>query len=634
MRKLVFVVLWALGQAAPGHAQATVDAARMPTVTALDAPWHFHAGDDPAFAGAAFDDRAWPLLKPDEPFSDLHLPTVPSGFAWARLRLHVDNVGQPVAMELTTNALIPYQVYANGKLIYTSPSFAARLRQYTPGMAIGLPRTPEVVVAVRLFTPSPFTLHYLPINRVEVGHLEALTNATELRRLHDLDENTIAGFLDGLLFLALAPIPLTLYLFQRAHREYLALAVFAFVFGGYYLMDTALSTGFFPLSQATGLVYEYLGWISMLAALEFIARFAVIEDFRAIRVFQAVLLLGPVISLFSPAAYLYATLIGIAIVFGLGTSFLIRAWRRGRTELTLLIPPVVTWAAIILYTYSAQNWPAILPWPARFHIGPVGISIDHVGSALFISGVIAVVLYRFIRVSRDEERIESELEAARTVQQVLIPETLPEIAGLRILSAYHPAQSVGGDFFQILPVTEGGCLIVLGDVAGKGLQAAMAVSVLVGAIRSLAGYTSRPGELLAGLNRILYRRQTSFTTCLALHISADGEVIAANAGHLHPYLNGQELPLEPNLPLGFANPEDADATYTETHFFLGANDTLTLLTDGVPEAANPHTRELFGFARTQTISRQTAQTIAQTAKAFGQNDDITVLSLTRTVGLG
>jgi hypothetical protein len=546
------------------------------------------------------------------------------------MRVYLSDPAQPIAIEVTPRALFPYQVFANGKLVFTSPSFTVRERQYTQPGAIPLPETAEVVLAVRIFTPPTGMLHFFPISQVEIGHAQALANAAELERLHDLNESTIAGFLDALLFIALAPIPLALYFFQRSQREYLALGLFALLFGSFYAMDTALGLGVFPLSKGVSLLYAYAGWLTLLTGLEFIARFAHARSFRPIRIIQALLLLGPPLSLVNGRVYQYMLIVAIVAFLCLTSFYLVRAWRRGRTELTLLLPPVLIWAGITLYTFSAQFWPKTIPWLASFHVGPIGVSLDHVGSAIFISGVIAVVLYRFIRVSRDEERIASELEAARTVQQILIPDALPEIAGLKILSAYHPAQSVGGDFFQILPVADGGCLIVLGDVAGKGLQAAMAVSVLVGAIRTLAQFTPNPGKMLAGLNGVLYGRQTSFTTCLALHVATDGRVTAANAGHLHPYLNGRELALEPNLPLGFANPEDAAATYTETRFFLGENDTLTMLTDGVPEAANAHTRELFGFERTQTISGQTPQTIAQTAQAFGQNDDITVLSVCRS----
>ncbi len=96
--------------------------------------------------------------------------------------------------------------------------------------------------------------------------------------------------------------------------------------------------------------------------------------------------------------------------------------------------------------------------------------------------------------------IERELQSARELQQILIPETLPQLPGYALTSAYIPAQEVGGDFFQVIPLDgehADSTLIVLGDVSGKGLKAAMAVSVIVGAVRSLADFTSSPAEILA-----------------------------------------------------------------------------------------------------------------------------------------
>jgi serine phosphatase RsbU (regulator of sigma subunit) len=90
-------------------------------------------------------------------------------------------------------------------------------------------------------------------------------------------------------------------------------------------------------------------------------------------------------------------------------------------------------------------------------------------------------------------------------------------------SVYQPAQQVGGDFFQVLPAHRGGLLIVIGDVAGKGLPAAMLVSVLVGAVRTAAAYSHAPAEILAQLNdRLLGRTHGGFSTALAAHITADG----------------------------------------------------------------------------------------------------------------
>jgi len=204
-----------------------------------------------------------------------------------------------------------------------------------------------------------------------------------------------------------------------------------------------------------------------------------------------------------------------------------------------------------------------------------------------------------------------------------VPEEIPEIPGFQIKSVYKPAGQVGGDFFQIIALGEGGLLAAIGDVSGKGMPAAMTVSLLVGTLRTLAHYTQRPGEILAAMNQgMLVRANGGFTTCLVLRVGTEGTVTAANAGHLAPYCNGAELEIESGLPLGLA----AQSNYPETTFTLKESEQLTLVSDGVVEARGKG-GELFGFARTQAISREDAEHIAQTAQEFGQDDDITVLTL-------
>jgi len=102
--------------------------------------------------------------------------------------------------------------------------------------------------------------------------------------------------------------------------------------------------------------------------------------------------------------------------------------------------------------------------------------------------------------------------------------------------------------------------------------------------------------------------------------------VAANAGHLTPYRNGVEWSIPAGLPLGVV----PGAAYDVERIDFGNSDGLTLLTDGVVEAANSH-GELFGFARTVAIGGKSAQEIAETARAWGQNDDITVVTLKRSV---
>ena len=253
-------------------------------------------------------------------------------------------------------------------------------------------------------------------------------------------------------------------------------------------------------------------------------------------------------------------------------------------------------------------------------------------STLSVLGIVtlAILARDLIHDRREKQRMAAELAAGRAVQQVLIPEEIPTVPGFNIQSVYKPHGEVGGDFFQVLPIKSdsgaGGVLVIIGDVSGKGMPAAMTVSLLVGTVRTLAHYTQSPGEILAAINqRMLARSHGGFTTCLVYRADQDGTLTIANAGHIAPYLAGKELPLENGLPLGIS----ADTIYAESTFQLALGQQLTLLTDGVVEARDK-TGALFGFERTAVLSIQPAETIAETAKAFGQDDDITVLSVTRT----
>lgn len=237
----------------------------------------------------------------------------------------------------------------------------------------------------------------------------------------------------------------------------------------------------------------------------------------------------------------------------------------------------------------------------------------------------ALLVRRWVRSAQAQRQMTLEKKQAQEVHQVLIPEAVPQIRGFSIESVYQPAGQVGGDFFQILPTKQGGVLLCIGDVSGKGMPAAMTVSLLVGTLRTLAHYTQSPGEILAAMNqRMLGRSRGGFTTCLVLLAAADGTVTVANAGHISPYLNGRESSLENGLPLGLI----AETSYPESTLHQGENEQITLVTDGVVEA-RAASGELFGFERTAAMAAQSADTISRAAQDFGQDDDITVLTLTR-----
>jgi serine phosphatase RsbU (regulator of sigma subunit) len=300
----------------------------------------------------------------------------------------------------------------------------------------------------------------------------------------------------------------------------------------------------------------------------------------------------------------------------------IGALRGGRRERLLAIPLAIT----------AMCYLITLPEIRRYVHVPFGYIafgwLWHWGdTAQIILG--AIILNVFIRElfrdQREKQRLEGEIEAARVVQQVLIPEAIPSVPGFETVAVYKPFSEVGGDFFQILQANGGGVLIAIGDVSGKGMPAAMTVALLVGTFRTLAHYTQKPGEILAAMNhRMLARSNGGFTTCLVVHVDPDGRSAVANAGHIPPLVNGKETPVHNGLPLGL----DSGAAYPETSFTLQGGERLTLMTDGVAEARKP-TGELFGFDRAAAISTESAEFIASAAQTFGQEDDITVIALSR-----
>jgi hypothetical protein len=256
-----------------------------------------------------------------------------------------------------------------------------------------------------------------------------------------------------------------------------------------------------------------------------------------------------------------------------------------------------------------------------------GLQWPYTTCALTALGAVTLtILVRdLIRDRAEKQRLAAELAASRAVQQVLIPDQIPSIAGFTVQSVYRPFGDVGGDFFQILPLDAGGAMVVIGDVSGKGMPAAMTVSLAMGALSLAVETTTKPGEILAALNRALCgRNRDGFTTCLVIRVDADGSLTIANAGHLAPYIDGQELQLDNGLPLGLA----VDSKYPETSFHLPTDHHILLLTDGVVEARSK-TGKLFGFDDTAAISSQSAESIAQAAQTFGQEDDITVLTVMR-----
>lgn len=247
------------------------------------------------------------------------------------------------------------------------------------------------------------------------------------------------------------------------------------------------------------------------------------------------------------------------------------------------------------------------------------------------SGFVAVAIFearRRLRLELDKAAMDTELAAAREIQRLMVPEKLPPTPGYAIESIYRPAAQVGGDFYQVIPLGDGQTLVVVGDVSGKGLSAAMIVSMLIGMLHTISTISRDPAQILAELNnRLFERKHGGFVTCLAVRLDPAGGVVLANAGHLPPWVNGVEIALAGSLPLSIV----ASAVPENVVLEMRLGDRLTLITDGVIEARDAQ-GSLFGFDRTQALLRQEASplVVAEAAIDHGQEDDLTVISILRT----
>jgi hypothetical protein len=238
---------------------------------------------------------------------------------------------------------------------------------------------------------------------------------------------------------------------------------------------------------------------------------------------------------------------------------------------------------------------------------------------------IFALLFREQRqIALDRAALAGEMRAASEIQRMLAPAALDCAPGMQIDVAFHPMREVGGDFYLCRVLNDGRQRVLLGDVSGKGSAAAMTATLLIGAAERHED--DSPVELLHHLNLVLrLSRVGGFATCLCADFAADGRVTLANAGHLAPYLRGEEISVPSGLPLGL-NSQTSDA-FQQIEFTLSPNDTLTLISDGVVEARSS-AGDLFGFDRTRAISNMSAGHIAHAAQSHGQEDDITVLTLT------
>jgi hypothetical protein len=638
MRRLLLLMIAAL--ALPAYAQVfNMEQDRVP-ITPLDGLMRFHTGDSPLWSEPGFDDSTWPLISPQKSWSEQGYKDY-GGLAWYRFKVLLPPGRRRLALYLPS-VLTSYQVFADGRLIGSFGGFPPEAAIYDLKPHL-LPLPPaqasEMDIAIRVWHWPDWAMVYgggltgPPL----IGDAAALTDWKMLQ-----DKNTFwalsAQNCTALLCFLYCVAGFTLFLIRRNELEYLWYGLLGFCFCASPLVSDYASFHDLPIFVASGLG-NMLSTAGFFCFVMFTWTLLGRKDTLWVWLSAASLALVVMIWTLPPLLDLSVSsgnsiLIPIEIPMTIWPMImLIQGVRRGNPDARLLLIPqglntLANWVNDALLALRDTGYPWVRPvwlfWNRTFH-WPFPFGLYDLSIWVIVLAVLAVVVLRFARSRHEEDQMKGELQAARMVQQVLVPAESPSVPGFAIESVYRPASEVGGDFYQIVATAQGGVLAVIGDVSGKGMPAAMTVSLLVGTFRTLAHYTQSPGEILTAMNqRMLARSQGGFTTCLVLRADAGGKVTLANAGHIAPYVAGGELSTESGLPLGL----DGGATYAESSFPLEPGAQLTLMTDGVVESRNA-AGELFGFERTAAISTQSAEEIARAAQAFGQEDDITALTLTR-----
>lgn len=623
------------------HAQA-FDATNLRQPIDMGMRWLIHAGDDPAYASLDFDDSKWAVFDPRTSLRTIYPDNQPE-IVWYRLHVKVSPNETGLALS-AWNISSAFDIYVNGqKLIGTGSvapfvpfTFDARLLKRIPDADIA---TGSMTIAMRVHISQLDWINGFPgfyASNLTLGQQDALNNQIWLTAIG----TNALSWLIAITEMGLGIVALALFLAQRDRREYLW--IFLMAVSAALQMPISLYRLFHDLPAAWEYVREPLEIANLI--FDTLMYFALLRVHvgRWIRILLSLAVFGMILSMIGTAhgvgTFLTTALTllpVLTILAGVIPVLLIVHLHRGNREAGILLVPAIL-SSLNIYlefgTFILLQVPAFAAASSRFQrwlflskIGPFVVNFGDVCDCLFVLSLAIIIVLRSTRISRQQALLEGELAAAREVQQVILPDQTEAVPGFTVESVYVPAQQVGGDFFQILPAPEGALLVVVGDVAGKGLPAAMLVSVLVGATRGVAEYTSDPSEMLASLNeRLIGRVSGGFATALVAHIDANGTVSVANAGHLAPYLDGIEIELPGALPLGI----ESRARYRTIEFKLPAGSRLTFYSDGIVEAQNAR-GELFGFERSRELSTQPVAAIVEAAKQFGQQDDMTVIAITR-----
>ncbi len=644
------------------------------SVAPLYGPWKFSIGDSPVdastgrplWAETGFDDSQWESadLTPKDgsldPVSGLsgYVPGWTGkghpgywGYAWYRIRVKVETKpGVKLALAGPANVDDAYQVFDDGNLMGSLGTFSSSSQRptvyYTQPMMFDFSQMESKatgesihVLAFR-FWMEPNTLigttdsggmHSAP----QLGEAGAVTARNQVQ-WDELIRSYALSLGLALLFSLLGVVALSLRLFDRTDKVYLwigallltlALRGYMTSIGSWTQWIPALNLVVIDDLIITPMVIT--GWVMVWRVWFRLRKPTWVPKLLPVLVVLLSISAGIGHNVFftvvsEPVAHVFGRLelavrvLLVLMVMGTVVQGIVEQWMDGWMAL-----PAVLLASVATFRGELSQ----INIQLNFHVFGIGVAMAQIADLVLVAALAILLLRRLLVSVKTQRQMALDVKQAQEVQQVILPESRTSLRGLVVESEYRPAREVGGDFFQVIPdAKDGSLLIVAGDVAGKGLKAGMLVALLVGAIRSTAELNQEPEFMLQALNRRLLGRGDAQATCLAMKIEADGSAKLANAGHVTPYLNGEPMKMEGALPLGML----AEAEFSVTRFNLCERDRLMLMSDGIAEATDVD-GTLFGFERVHQLLQTagSAAEVASAAQRFGQEDDISVITVTR-----
>src|SRR4051812_4874413 len=244
----------------------------------------------------------------------------------------------------------------------------------------------------------------------------------------------------------------------------------------------------------------------------------------------------------------------------------------------------------------------------------------------------------------DRLSLKNDLEIARDIQQAMLPSGLYTGPGVETVGMSRPANTVGGDFYDILPLPDGRLVVAVGDVAGKGSPAALLMALLLAILRTLVDERLEPADLAQRLNVQVCRHAPAsrfITLFYAVYEPSSGLLTYVSAGHMPPLVMRRDGACERLSDGGIALGMFEQSTYTTGRVMLQPDDVVAVYSDGITEAENPQGRPFDEIGLETALRALAGNTLSETGagvvraverhtdeKKFA--DDLTILLLRRT----